>query len=491
MLAFDRDLLSPLLNLGWLGGCLLAAWCIGRPYGAAPVSLALGAIALQRRLRRPGGRGPQRHRRRLLPPRRGRDRPQRLPRPPRRASRRPRRPARCSSSGSRPAWPPGPSSTTSRRRRAGPRRSPRSRLAAGAGASLGARPAARRSPGAATGTCATSSTPATRCPGSTTSGRSRLPAPEPGPRRPRGAQRPRLPRRRLGLVGLVPARPPPGLWRALAAARRARPRRRSCSASAGARAPPCGSAASSAWRRPRLAGRADLGLGARGHAARLRLRAALPGPGAGPRPGAPAARGAPPRRLARCPRVELGAVPAYARSAADLSGRTLAGAGGPGRRCRCLARCRVAIAVGVPRPARTTSRTATPTRASLTPGLDAAFKWARRLSGARIATTSTRQYPLFGTDLSNRVQFVGDAPPHAGFVAPATCRAWRRSLNEGDYDYVVASRDGSSPASRPSRPRPRWTASGPARTRRSCATPPDRRLSPRRAARLLADCRPG
>ncbi len=44
--AFDRDLLSPLLNLGWFLGCLLACWCIGRPYRVAPWSLALGAIAL-------------------------------------------------------------------------------------------------------------------------------------------------------------------------------------------------------------------------------------------------------------------------------------------------------------------------------------------------------------------------------------------------------------------------------------------------------------
>src|SRR5436190_8966733 len=44
--AFDRDLMSPLLNLGWLCGCLLAAWCIGRPYGAAPVSLAAVAVCL-------------------------------------------------------------------------------------------------------------------------------------------------------------------------------------------------------------------------------------------------------------------------------------------------------------------------------------------------------------------------------------------------------------------------------------------------------------
>ena len=46
MLAFGRDLLSPLLNLGWFVGCLFACWCIGRPYRVAPVSLALGAIAL-------------------------------------------------------------------------------------------------------------------------------------------------------------------------------------------------------------------------------------------------------------------------------------------------------------------------------------------------------------------------------------------------------------------------------------------------------------
>ena len=46
MLAFSRDLMSPLLNLGWLVGCLLACWCIGRPFRVAPWSLALGAIAL-------------------------------------------------------------------------------------------------------------------------------------------------------------------------------------------------------------------------------------------------------------------------------------------------------------------------------------------------------------------------------------------------------------------------------------------------------------
>ena len=58
MNAFDRDLLSPLLNLGWFVGCLLAAWCIGRPYRMGPVSLALAAVALSLlRALRPGGGG--------------------------------------------------------------------------------------------------------------------------------------------------------------------------------------------------------------------------------------------------------------------------------------------------------------------------------------------------------------------------------------------------------------------------------------------------
>ncbi|HEX5712109.1 MAG TPA: hypothetical protein VFX85_02210 [Solirubrobacterales bacterium] len=76
-----------------------------------------------------------------------------------------------------------------------------------------------------------------------------------------------------------------------------------------------------------------------------------------------------------------------------------------------------------------------------TPGLNATFAWSRDVEDARIATTSTRQYPLFGTDLSNHVEFIGEEQPHGGFEALATCRAWREALNEGDYDYVVASRD--------------------------------------------------
>jgi hypothetical protein len=92
-----------------------------------------------------------------------------------------------------------------------------------------------------------------------------------------------------------------------------------------------------------------------------------------------------------------------------------------------------------------------------TPGLDAAFAWARDLSDARIATTSTRQYPLFGTDLSNHVQYIGIRRPHGGFEAPTTCRQWRQLLNEGDYNYVVATRDRIEPGKPPYPPQARWT----------------------------------
>jgi hypothetical protein len=95
-----------------------------------------------------------------------------------------------------------------------------------------------------------------------------------------------------------------------------------------------------------------------------------------------------------------------------------------------------------------------------TQGLDAAFKWASSISNARIATTSTRQYPLYGTDLSNQVQFLGLPTPHGGFTAPSTCRAWRRTLNAGHYDYVVTTRDRIEPGKPTYPPQAAWT-SGP------------------------------
>jgi hypothetical protein len=101
------------------------------------------------------------------------------------------------------------------------------------------------------------------------------------------------------------------------------------------------------------------------------------------------------------------------------------------------------------------NRYANPTFAA--PGLNAAFKWATQISDARIATTSTRQYPLYGTDLSNHVQYIGEEQPSGGFTAPTSCRQWRRLLNTGHYDYVVTSRDRIEPGKPPYPASARWT----------------------------------
>jgi len=115
-----------------------------------------------------------------------------------------------------------------------------------------------------------------------------------------------------------------------------------------------------------------------------------------------------------------------------------------------------AIAIGYPvQRSYLRDRYANPSFAA--PGLNAAFKWADDISDARIATTSTRQYPLFGTDLTNHVQYVGEHQPHGGFVAPAACPQWRQLLNAGDYDYVIATRDRIEPGKPPYPATARWT----------------------------------
>jgi hypothetical protein len=93
-------------------------------------------------------------------------------------------------------------------------------------------------------------------------------------------------------------------------------------------------------------------------------------------------------------------------------------------------------------------------------GLDAAFKWARNVEDARIATTSTRQYPLFGTDLSNHVAYLGVHKPHGGFEEIQSCPAWREALNSGDYDYVVTTFDRIEPGN-PTYPRQTTWTEGP------------------------------
>jgi hypothetical protein len=91
------------------------------------------------------------------------------------------------------------------------------------------------------------------------------------------------------------------------------------------------------------------------------------------------------------------------------------------------------------------------------PGLNAAFAWAHDLEEQRIATTATRQYPLWGTKLSNHVRFAGVHRSHGGFVRASSCEQWRSVLNDGGYDYVVASLDRIEPGGPRFPPEAGWT----------------------------------
>lgn len=69
---------------------------------------------------------------------------------------------------------------------------------------------------------------------------------------------------------------------------------------------------------------------------------------------------------------------------------------------------------------------------------EAAFRWARDLHGQRIGMTGFfLQYGLYGSDLSNRVQYIGAHGRDHSFTDYTSCAAWRRAVNHGGYDYVV------------------------------------------------------
>jgi hypothetical protein len=97
------------------------------------------------------------------------------------------------------------------------------------------------------------------------------------------------------------------------------------------------------------------------------------------------------------------------------------------------------------------------------PGLDAAFIWARDIDDSRIGTITIRQYPYYGGDLSNFVQYVGRRGEDDSFVPIKDCAQWREALNAGDYDYVVTGSNFPAPGQdRP--PHARWTGDDSAAT---------------------------
>lgn len=76
-----------------------------------------------------------------------------------------------------------------------------------------------------------------------------------------------------------------------------------------------------------------------------------------------------------------------------------------------------------------------------TPEIAAAFVWADGQQGQSIGTIITRQYPLWGPDLDNDVQFIGVKGSHGGFVEAESCREFVEAVNAGQYDYLVLALD--------------------------------------------------
>ena len=73
--------------------------------------------------------------------------------------------------------------------------------------------------------------------------------------------------------------------------------------------------------------------------------------------------------------------------------------------------------------------------------LDSAYRWARGVEDARIGLAGTTAgfagYGFYGTDLSNRVRYLGEDGPHGAFNALPTCAAFRAAVNDADLDYLV------------------------------------------------------
>jgi len=90
------------------------------------------------------------------------------------------------------------------------------------------------------------------------------------------------------------------------------------------------------------------------------------------------------------------------------------------------------------------------------------FRWVAGTTQARVGVAGFGfEYPLLGEDLSNRVEYVGRRGPHGAFDDATTCREWRTLVNDGRYDYVVVSIDGKGD---PLPPQLDWTRGDPSAT---------------------------
>jgi len=99
------------------------------------------------------------------------------------------------------------------------------------------------------------------------------------------------------------------------------------------------------------------------------------------------------------------------------------------------------------------------------PPLLAIDRWARNVHDARIGIVGFfLQYPLYGADLSNYVQYIAKRDADGTSSRITDCRAWRRAIDEGHYDYVVATTPGYPFATKQPALEATWTRSDPAAT---------------------------
>jgi hypothetical protein len=97
-----------------------------------------------------------------------------------------------------------------------------------------------------------------------------------------------------------------------------------------------------------------------------------------------------------------------------------------------------------------------------------AYAFAQRQHGKRIGISGSSeiifgQYGFYGNDASNRVKYIGVPGPDGTYRLATTCRAFRREINAGDYDYVIISeRTQDSPEVPYSYPIYKWVKDDPA-----------------------------
>jgi len=96
--------------------------------------------------------------------------------------------------------------------------------------------------------------------------------------------------------------------------------------------------------------------------------------------------------------------------------------------------------------------------------------WAtfRTIHNARVGIVGTYggffAYPLYGLDLSNRVQYVAQRGPHGSFTPITTCARWRSQVDADHLNYLITTpaRDPWHPKVLSYSPENDWTASDPA-----------------------------